>query len=125
MLTFIKANISSLAASLCDYLVTIAAVRFFGMDVVLAGVTGTIGGGVINFLIGRHWAFSASEGVAHRQALRYALVWSGNLLLNALGMYLLARVAGIHYVLAKVITSLLVAICYNYPLQKRYVFKNN
>lgn len=125
MLTFVKANISSLAASLCDYLITIAAVRFFGMDVVLAGVTGTIGGGVINFLIGRHWAFSAKEGVAHRQAMRYFIVWSGNLLLNGLGMYLLARVAGIHYVLAKIITSLLVAICYNYPLQKRYVFKNN
>lgn len=125
MLTFVKANISSLAASLCDYLITIAAVRFFEMDVVLAGVTGTTGGGVINFLIGRHWAFSAKEGVAHRQALRYLVVWSGNLLLNALGMYLLARVAGIYYVLAKIITSLLVAICYNYPLQKRYVFKNN
>jgi len=125
MITFFKANVASVIASTGDYLVTIIAVQFLGMDVVIAGITGTISGGIINFWIGRHWVFSAVESKAHRQAVRYTIVWLGNLLLNATGMYVFTKLAGMYYLAAKIITSLLVAITYNYPLQKRYVFKSN
>jgi hypothetical protein len=125
MITFFKANVASVIASTGDYLVTIMAVQVFGMDVVIAGITGTISGGIINFWIGRHWVFSAVESNAHRQAVRYSIVWLGNLLLNATGMYVFTKLAGLYYLAAKIITSLLVAITYNYPLQKRYVFKSN
>ena len=125
MVTFIKANVASVIASACDYLVTIMGVQVFGMDPVVAGVTGTISGGIINFWIGRQWVFSAVESRAHRQAVRYGIVWTGNLLLNATGMYVFTKPAGLYYMAAKIITSLMVAILYNYPLQKRYVFKSN
>jgi len=125
MVTFFKANLASVIASACDYLVTIMAVQLLGMDVVVAGITGTITGGIINFWIGRQWVFSAVESKAHRQAVRYGIVWLGNLLLNATGMYVFTKLAGLYYMTAKIITSLVVAIFYNYPLQKRYVFKSN
>lgn len=125
MVTFIKANVASIIASVCDYLVTIFAVQQLGMDVVIGGITGTVTGGIINFWIGRQWVFSATENRPHKQAFRYGIVWTGNLLLNATGMYIFTKLAGIYYVAAKVITSVLVAIGYNYPLQKRYVFKSN
>ena len=32
---------------------------------------------------------------------------------------------GIHYIIAKLATSLMVAVAYNYPIQKNYVFKKN
>src|SRR6185369_6430971 len=117
MVTFFKANLASVIASACDYLVTIMAVQLLGMDVVVAGITGTISGGIINFWIGRQWVFSAVESKAHRQAVRYGIVWLGNLLLNATGMYVLTKLAGLYYMPAKIITSLVVAIFYNYPLQ--------
>jgi GtrA-like protein. len=41
-----------------------------------------------------------------------------------LGVYLLIRFAGINYMIAKVTTSVVVAVAYNYPIQKNYVFKN-
>lgn len=125
MVTFLKANVASVIASVCDYLMTIVAVQWLGMDVVIGGITGTVTGGVINFWIGRQWVFSAVESKAHKQAVRYAIVWFGNLLLNAAGMYVFTKLAGMYYLAAKVITSLLVAFGYNYPLQKRYVFKSN
>ena len=125
MITFLKANVASVVASACDYLMTILAVQWLGMDAVVGGVTGTVTGGVVNFCINRHWVFSASESKAHRQAVRYSLVWIGNLLLNATGMWLLTKKAGLFYLDAKIISSVLVAIGYNYPLQKRYVFKSN
>ncbi|MEJ0101824.1 MAG: GtrA family protein [Bacteroidota bacterium] len=121
MITFLKANISSLVASLSDYIITIIAVHFFYANVVIGGIIGTICGGVINFLIGRHWVFSSDPGKGHVQGLKYLLVWTGNLGLNATGMYVLTE-AGNSYIIAKVATSLLVAIAYNYPLQKKYVF---
>ncbi len=125
MKVFLKANVASLIASLIDYLITIMLVQFFHADVVWAGVTGTVCGGVINFMIGRTWVFKATDGHARKQAWRYLLVWAGNLILNASGLYLLTKQSGVHYILAKVVTSLVVAVGWNYPLQKRYVFLNN
>src|SRR5690349_767181 len=97
MVTFIKANVSSVIASVCDYLMTVAAVQWLHMDVVAGGVTGTVTGGVVNFCINRQWVFSSVEIKAHKQAIRYAFVWLGNLLLNATGMYLLTKKAGMFY----------------------------
>jgi putative flippase GtrA len=125
MITFLKANMASLVASGCDFLMTVLLVQWCKADVVVAAVTGTVTGGVINFLMGRHWVFKAGDERAAKQLVKYLLVWTGNLLLNTSGVYLLAVVGGFHYVASKVVTSLLVAFLYNYPLQKNFVFSNN
>ena len=125
MLTFLKANISSSIASFFDYLVTIFLVNFFKVDVVIASTTGTVLGGVVNFLIGRTWVFESRKRKVHQQAFRYGVVWTGNLFLNSGGMFLLTKTLKIHYVIAKIFVSLIVGFCYNYVLQKKYVFKNN
>lgn len=124
MFTFLRANIASLLASGCDYLVTIAAVELFSLNVVLAGVLGTICGGIIHFTMGRHWVFHAGKVSATGQAKKYILIWTGNVLLNGLGMYVFTKL-GIHYIVTKVVTSTMVGWMYNYPLQKWYVFKTN
>ncbi|WP_153797989.1 GtrA family protein [Foetidibacter luteolus] len=124
MVTFLKANAASLIASSVDYFITIALEKFFRIDVVLASMTGTICGGVTNFLIGKHWAFNAGSGSTYKQALRYVLVWCGNLVLNTGGFYAGIKLVGKHYYVAvKLFISLLVAFGYNYPLQKKFVFK--
>lgn len=122
MIVFFKANLASLIASFFDYLITILAVQFFGMNVVLASFIGNVSGGALNFTLGRVWVFTARGSSGYVQARRYFLVWVGNLLLNSCGMYLFEK-TGLYYVIAKIITSLAVAFGYNYPLQKRYVFK--
>lgn len=124
MTTFLKANVASLIASLCDYLVTIIFTQFLKIDPVQSSIMGTVIGGIVNFLIGRHWVFKSSTAPLFHQGKKYFLVWIGNLLLNALGVYLLIRIAGVYYIVSKVVTSITVAVAYNYPIQKRYVFKN-
>jgi len=124
MKTFLKANAASLTASFCDYLVTIIFKQFLRLDEVLASILGTIVGGVVNFLIGRHWVFRSVNSPSFQQGKRYLLTWTGNLILNALGVYLLTKHGGVHYIIAKVATSITVAVAYNYPIQKNYVFKN-
>jgi putative flippase GtrA len=155
MITFLKANVASLAASISDFFMTMLLVQLFKVNVVMAAATGTVTGGIVNFLIGRHWVFRAGGtrrtqergtqnemkpdklyfafGVKRlafsvttvRQLWKYALVWTGNLILNTGGVYVFACQAGLHYTLSKVVTSLTVAFLYNYPLQKNFVFSNN
>jgi putative flippase GtrA len=125
MLTFLKANISSLIASLMDFAIFTCCVEIFKMPTVVAGVIGVCCGGLINFFIGRGWVFQSKEGKMNRQAFRYLLVWTGNMLLNVGGIYLAIDIAGLPAMAGKIVVSLLVACAYNYPLQKRYVFYNN
>lgn len=123
MITFLKANISSSIASFFDYLITIFLVSVFEINVVLASTTGTVCGGVTNFLIGRNWVFESKNRKVHQQALRYGLVWAGNLVLNTGGVYVFTHLLKVHYVVSKAFVSLIVGFCYNYNMQKKYVFK--
>jgi putative flippase GtrA len=125
MMTFLKANAASLVASLSDFMMTMLLVQVCKVNVVMAAATGTVTGGIVNFLIGRHWVFRAGDDKAVRQLWKYALVWTGNLLLNTGGVYVFSCQAGLHYATSKVVTSLMVAFLYNYPLQKNFVFSNN
>lgn len=124
MFTFLRANIASLLASGCDYLVTIITVEFFSVNVVVAGVLGTICGGIIHFIMGRLWVFRAGKVKVTMQAKKYLLIWIGNLLLNGTGMYVFTKL-GVNYIVTKVATSVLVGWVYNYPLQRWYVFKTD
>ena len=123
MKIFWKVNIAAILASLADFLFTFLLKYIGHIDAVLASILGTIFGGVINFLIGRVWVFKTSQTNFSEQGKRYFLIWLGNLLLNASGVYLLIKIMGVQYLIAKMITAITVAIGYNYPLQKGYVFK--
>lgn len=127
MFTFIKAQAASVIATIVDFVVTILLVKLFVLQediaITAAAATGTISGGIVNFMLGREWVFLARHRTRTSQASRYFLVWAGNLLLNAGGVYTLIHYSSINYVTAKVLISVLVAFSYNYFLQKRYVFR--
>ena len=123
MKIFWKVNIAAILASLADFLFTFLLKYIGHLDAVLASILGTIFGGVINFIIGIVWVFKTSQTNFSEQGKRYFLIWLGNLLLNSSGVYLLIKIMGVQYLIAKMITAITVAIGYNYPLQKGYVFK--
>lgn len=124
MKIFFKANIASLTASLCDYLLTIIFKEFLFINAVGSSIMGITFGGMINFLIGRNWVFQSTGSASFFEAKKYFFVWIGNLVLNGSGVYILTELVGIHYIIAKLATSLAVALVYNYPIQKYYVFKS-
>lgn len=124
MRTFLKANVASLVASGCDYGMTVLLKEMLNVGEWAAGVSGTVTGGIVNFFVSRHWVFKVDNVKAHIQGRRFLITWAGNLFLNASGYYLLIHYTSIHYIIAKLVTSLTVAFAYNYPLQKKYVFKN-
>lgn len=123
MATFIKAQAASLAATCFDFLTTIVLVNVFGWWYLAGSITGTIAGGLLNFMIGRLWAFNATERKIEWQFIKYVLVWTGNLLLNAAGVFMITQYIGLSYVISKVLTAVVVGIGYNYVLQKKFVFR--
>lgn len=123
MFTFFKSNIASLLASLCDYATTILFVQLLHFNPVVGSIIGTILGGTINFFIGRHFVFIYHKDKLNLQAIRYTAVWCGYLILSAAVLYMLT-ISGMTYLMAKLFSSLVIFACYNYPLQKYFVFNN-
>ncbi|MDZ4072182.1 MAG: GtrA family protein [Sediminibacterium sp.] len=123
MVTFVKAQAASLAATIVDFSVFILLTEWLNCWYLAASITGTISGGVTNFLLGRVWVFDATQGKIPRQALKYVLVWIGNLLLVSGGVFVVTEYARITPLASKIMVSLIVGFTYNYMLQKKFVFK--
>jgi putative flippase GtrA len=114
---------SSLVATALDYAVMIACVSLFGLTPVWGTVIGALCGAVTNFTLGRRWVFAAQGGSVVGQALRYALVSGVSLLANAGAVWLLGRF-GLYYIPARVLASIVVGICWNFPMHRHFVFRN-
>ena len=126
MLTFLKAQLSSIVATAVDYVITVSLVHLTGTTpalVSLASVEGATCGGIVNFVINRSWVFNEGQYRKRIQIMRYLLVWSGSVLLNASGMYLVTYFTTINVAISKILISVFVGVFYNYFLQKRFVFK--
>lgn len=123
MATFIKAQAASLTATIVDFGITVLLKEVFHCWYLLASILGTVSGGVVNFSMNRSWVFRAHDKKIHFQAVKYILVWIGNLVLVSGGVFVLTRYGGFSYIVSKITVSLIVGIFYNYVLQKRFVFK--
>ncbi len=122
MSTFIKSQASSIISTLFDFLTTIVCKELFSFAVVFATLLGTLTGGIVNFALGRNWVFDKREKKIPVQAIKYVVIWSGNLLLTTLGVTIANSYLGINYILAKIIVAVIMGTTYNYMLQKKFVF---
>ena len=121
--TFIKAQLSSLASTLGDFLLTSFFTETLGVWYLLSSSMVTILGGCVNFLLGRYWVFNAIHNHKFGQAKKYLIVWAGSLILNSLVVYLFTELLQIYYMLSKILVAILVGVIYNYYYQKTFVFE--
>jgi putative flippase GtrA len=112
----------ALVATVADFVMMIAWVELRLGSSVSGAAVGAASGALTNFIIGRQWTFQASHRSAAGQAFRYAMVSAGSLGLNSLGQYLALRVSALPYVLCRVMVAFLVGVCWNFPLQRLFVF---
>jgi putative flippase GtrA len=113
---------ASVMAAFIDYLVMIFGVEVLRLTPVAATPMGAFCGAVTNFTLGRRFTYKRTEVPARGQAWRYAIVSAASLGLNTAGEYLFHDVVRIEYLLARVITSVIVSNAWNYPLQRYFVF---
>ncbi len=122
MVSLKRSQIASLVATFVDFSSLIFLVEIGGVWYVAATAIGALLGAIVNFLLGRHWSFTAEKGSVRGQAIRYAAVSAVSLALNSSGVYLLTDYLGIHYALSRAITAFLVGVLFNFPLHRRFVF---
>jgi putative flippase GtrA len=124
MFTYLKAQGSSIIASAIDFGVTVITVNLFGWWYLAASITGTVSGGMVNFYVNRKWVFESQSTAIKWQILKYILVWAGNLAIVTAGVFVFTHFFHLNYVLAKVFSSVLTGISYNYIMQKQFIFSN-
>ena len=122
MLTYIKAQAASVVGSIADFAVSLLLVHVFHCWYILANISGNICGAVVQFILSRNWAFSATKQSVSYQVIKYLLFWAGNILLQTGGVYFLKDFIGLSYILSKIITSVSIGLTYNYFVQRKFVF---
>lgn len=122
MQKFFKAQTASIFATLADFLMTFFLVEVCHQHYVFAAAFGAITGAAVNFNINRYWTFNVTTQSVKKQSYKYTLVWTGSLILNLAGTYLLTQFLSINYLISKTIIAICVGFSFNYTLQKNYVF---
>jgi putative flippase GtrA len=120
--TFFKSTLTSIFTTALDFATLTGLVEGFGVDYVLATWLGTVVGSLSNFTINRLWAFEARDQPHTGQFLRFVVVQAAASLWHALGVWGLTHFLGIPYLGSKVITSILVYLGWNYPMNRWFVF---
>jgi putative flippase GtrA len=116
-------QVAALAATAADFAVMIALVETLRFSPVVAAAAGAACGAVVNFLANRRWVFRATREPMTGQAARYALVSGASAGWNALGEYVLLSTLDLHYVSCRVLVSIAVSLGWNFPLQRRWVYR--
>jgi putative flippase GtrA len=122
MFTFLKVQAASILGSFADFLVTVCLVELFHWWYILGNLMGNISGAIAQFILCRNWAFHADRKKTSAQVIKFILVWIGNLLLSAAGVYFFTHFLRFNYIVSKIITSVLLGVSYNYFMQKKFVF---
>jgi putative flippase GtrA len=119
---WVRHNTTAIVATAVDYIVMIALVEAAGLGPVPATAVAALAGALTSFSMGRRFTYRAIHVPASSQAWRYALVSAASLGLNTAGEYLFFEVIGLQYLVARVVTSIIVSNGWNYPMQRFFVF---
>jgi putative flippase GtrA len=123
--TLPRSIITSLITTALDFGVLTASVEIFHIHYVFATWLGTVVGSLSNFAINKNWAFRGSPLSLRHQLLRFVLVQSGSSGWQTLGVWLLTRFGGLPYLVSKTIIAAVVALGWNYPMNRAFVFSRH
>lgn len=134
---FIRSSISSQISGYVDIAVSIGLVALHVSEW-LATPLGAVAGGVVNCCINYKFTFRVDGYSRRAVAVKFFLVWAMSLALNTVGTGLMAtgfdhwhvltRLSFTFlgsYAMARLITSALVSLLWNYPMQYKFVYRAN
>ncbi len=119
---FIRSGLTSLLTTAFDFAMLTGCVELLHVNYVFATWLGTVVGSLSNFTINKHWAFKGSMVPLPHQLGRFVLVQAGSSGLNTLGVWLVTRYGGLQYLISKLIIAAVVAVAWNYPMNRTVVF---
>lgn len=135
--TLLRSSVSSQICGWIDTIISFLAFSLCGLTPFLSTAIGAFIGGIMNLTINYRFTFHAYN-VDWRSALaKYIFVWVGSLLLNSFGTQIAYHaVRGWHWLHevthiaddgiflgARLFVALMVSLCWNFLLQRNFVFK--
>lgn len=117
----LKFSASSFISFLTDYAVY-SLLLLLTKNVVLSNVIARVVSGTLNFTLNRLVVFKSRENI-FKAALKYALLAVSLLILNTLVLKLLTDVLGLHPLIAKILTELLLFFV-SFTVQRLIIFRN-
>lgn len=135
--TFLRSSVSSQCSSWIDMGISFALFAWVHLSPFLATAIGAFVGGVVNCIINYRFTFHATGVPWKSVVVKYAFVWTGSLLLNSFGTHALYylftkwdwlidlgfRPDGF-FAAARLLTSLIVSLAWNFLLQRYFVYRN-
>ncbi len=118
---FIRNSMSALVATVCDFTLVNVLVLVVGFAAPLATAFGCVLGGLVDFSINRVWTFHSTDRKLPQMG-RYAFVSFTSALLNSGGVAVLLLLPDIDFRIAWGVVRIAVAVAWNYPLHRDYVF---
>lgn len=121
---FCKAEMSASVASVVDFGLAVGLNVTGLLTYGYANIIGVVSGGLTNFMLNSRFVFSKTGRRKRNLALRYLTVWLGSMMLNGGGTNAITYLVGARYfIVVKCVVALCVAFCFNYPLQRTFVFR--
>lgn len=124
LFTFSKAQGSALISTVCDYLMRFLLNIIIGFSYINATFFGALTGGFVNCCINYRFVFSGNDARKRDVAWRYLIIWTGSVVFNTAGTGFFKEVFGIKAYFSMLLTSAIVAICWNYMMQRLFVFRS-
>jgi putative flippase GtrA len=121
--TFSRSVVTSLLTTALDFGTLVGLTELAGVNYVLATWIGTVAGALANFTINKLWAFHARGTAAIPALARFLAVQAGASGLHTGGVWALTRFAHLPYPLSKLVIAAAVYLTWNYPLNRRLVFR--
>lgn len=122
---FCKAQLSAQIATIIDFTMSLFLASVCGLWYVYATFLGALSGGIANCVLNYQWVFKSKDLKKRYVTLKYLLVWTGSIWLNTGGTYLLTELSGQHFIFAKIVMAVMIALLWNYPLQRVFVYRDN
>ena len=107
-------------AAIAHFGVLVALVEFAGAAPVPAALAAFIAGGVTSYVLNRRFTFANNRSHQHA-APRFAIIAGGGFLLTGLAMHVLVVRLGVHYLVAQLVTTLVVLL-WTFTLNRHWTF---
>lgn len=122
---YIKYFIAGVTAATTNLVLLFVLTEFFNIWYLISASLAFIVAFSVSFYLQKFWTFrDKSKDKDHKQKAGYFIVAIVNLGINAVGIYALVEWLDIHYLLAQIITGVLIAV-YSYAIYRFVIFKKN
>lgn len=134
---FLRSVITSQISAYTDFIVSFIFYALISLSAGISAMIGATAGGIVNCLINYKFTFRMRESSYLAIGVKFFLVWLGSLLLNTFGTQYftnlldqsslldsLNMIDNIRFTIARIVTSIIVSVLWNFMLQRYFVFRS-